>query len=333
MVPPSETGPSAAARADAGANRPLTAEVDRYLAAPMWCVTVVWMVCLAGGLQELRGAPTLPAGTSLYWWGMLLLWSTYLVELVVHLAVGSPNLRYNVLYLLLPPLRLGGRDHATWCSVWLPGALWQRVDRDLVVRVEKALSGPMVGFALLILPLLVIEVGWKELVAQESRLKFALETTSSVIWLSFAMELTVMVSIVRRKMQYLAQHWIDLAIVLLPMVQVLPALRLATLARLGRLGRLSQVYRTRGIATRAFRALLLLDSVQRLLHLNPEKRLAALRDKLEDQYYAIERIQAEMRELEARIAAGKRADALVDAAAVAECELVSGEQAGLQIEN
>lgn len=317
-------------RAKAG-DRPLAAAADDWLAAPMWYLTVVWMICLAGGLQDLRGAatgfPLSAAGTELFWWGLLLLWPIYVVELAVHILLGGRNLRFNLLYVILPPLRLGGRDHATWSRVWLPGALWQRVDRDLIDRVEKATSGPMVGFALLVLPLLSIEFGWAHLVEQHVWLKFALESTSSVIWLAFAMELIVMASIARRKTRYLTKHWIDLAIVLLPMVQAMPALRLARLVRLGKvaklnyLAKLSKVYRTRGMATRAFRAMLLLDSVQRLLRLNPEMRLAALEEELEDHFYEIEQIRKEMRELEARIAAERDADALADTA-------VAGEVAG-----
>lgn len=309
------------------AGRAWTAELDAWLAAPMWGISVVWLTCLAGGLQDLRGAPTLPSGTNLYWWGMLLLWPAYPLELIAHKLAGSPNLRFNLVYLLIPPLRLGSRDHATWTRIWLPGAGWRPVGRKLLAAVEKALSGPMVGFALLVLPLLTIEIAWADSVAKYQGLRLALETASSVIWLAFALELIVMVSIARRKVRYLTQHWIELLIVLLPMVQVMPALRLATLGRLhyvGRVGRvgkltylinLSRVYRTRGLAMRAFRALLLLDSVQRLLQINPHKRLASLRERLEDHYHEIEQIRCEMRELEARIAAEELEDAQAEASA------------------
>jgi hypothetical protein len=293
----------------------------------MWGLTIVWMLCLAGGLQDLRGAPTVPIGTDLFWWGILLLWPLYVLELTAHTLLRSPNYRFNVLYAIAPPLRLGGRDHRTWTRVWLPWAGWRHVDRKLVAQVERALNPAMVGFALLVLPLLVVELWWKETIGERTALHFAVETASSVIWLAFAMELVVMVSIARRKTRYLAEHWIDLLIVLLPMVQVLPALRLAAVGRLasfGRIKHLSALYRTRGLAMRAFRGFLVLDSVQRLLQLNPEKRLAALREKLEDYQHEIEQIRSEMRELEARIAAEERADAAADAAGV-ECEVAAGE--------
>lgn len=321
---------SGAGRASPRTARAWTEELDAWLAAPMWGVTIVWMVCLAGGLQDLRGAATLPVGTGLYWWGIMLLWPIYLLELIAHTLLGSPHFHFNVLYVLVPPLRLGGRDHRAWCRIWLPGAGWQTVNRKLVAQVEKALSGPMVGFALLVLPLLTIEIGWAGYVDTHPTLHFALQTASSVIWLAFTIELVVMVSIARRKARYLARHWIDLLIVLLPMVEVMPALRLAAVGRLSYVGRikylskLSRVYRTRGLAMRAFRGLLLLDSVQRLLHLNPEKRLAALRDKLEDHYHEIEQIRCEMRELEARIAAEELSDAAEEAQGI-ECEAVAGE--------
>lgn len=298
-----------------------TDELDAWLAGPMWGLTVVWMVCLAGGLQDLRGAPTLPTGTALYWWGILALWPAYLLELLAHVLLGSPNYRFNIVYALLPPLRLGGRDHRTWSRIWLPGAGWRHVDRKLVGQVERALNPVMIGFALLVLPVLIIDIRWKDTVGEGTALHFAVETASSVIWLAFAMELVVMVSIARWKTRYLTRHWIDLLIVLLPMVQVLPALRLAAVARLGRLSKLkylislSRIYQSRGLAMRAFRGFLLLDSVQRLLQINPEKRLAALRERLEDHYHEIEQIRCEMRELEQRIAAEEAVCTPAEAAA------------------
>jgi hypothetical protein len=263
----------------------------------------------------------MPWDTRVFWWGLLLLWPLYLLELAAHAVAGSQNLRFNLLYLFVPPLRLGGRDHSSWRCIWLPRAGWRHVDRSLFAHVEKALSGPMVGFALLVLPVLAIEFGLPDLDERRPRLKLAVETASSVIWLAFALELIVMASIARRKARFLTKHWIDLLIVLLPMAQALPALRLTRLSRLKYLGKLTRVYRTRGITSRTLRALLLLDFVQRLLHLSAERQLEGLREKMQDHYHEIEQIRGQIRELEARLAAEQRSEAQAETIA-AECRPV-----------
>ena len=287
-------------------------ELDRLLAGPMWVVTIAWSAFLAVAIQDFRSDYDLSQGTEWYGWGLAITWGLITLEWLVHFLAGHVFLGYNSLFVLLPPLRLGGRDHATWSHVWLPYAGWRHVDRHLVKRVDKALSGPMIGFALLVLPVLLYESLWRDTAPRHPAIAYASDTASSVIWLAFLVELVVMVSIARGKLRYLAEHWIDLLIVLLPMVQAMPMLRLAYLGRLTSLSRLTRVYRTRGVAMRAFRAFLLLDSVQRLLHLNPAKRLEALEEKLQDHYHEIDLIREEMRELEERIQASERSSMQVE---------------------
>ncbi len=275
----------------------------------MWWLSVVFLALLAGEIQMMRmvaeqaeqATPDELVLPSMHVYGlaMLALWPAFWLELLARILAGSQYWRYGVLYCLMPPLRLGGRDHATWTKVWLPKLAWQPVNRKLVREIEKAFSGPMVLIALAILPVLGVEWFYQEAVHQSAALHRTLETGKSIIWFAFAFELFVMVSLVRKKVRYCVEHWIDLLVVALPMFAFL---RLLWLVQMGNVSRLLRVYRLRGIAIRGYRAILMLDVVRRLLHINPERRLRALRERIEEYHHLIEETRAEMRELEARIA-------------------------------
>jgi hypothetical protein len=161
--------------------------------------------------------------------------------------------------------------------------------------LERFFSIPMIGFALMVLPLLAVEYYWAEQIREEPLLRLWFDIGTSVVWLAFSVELIVMVSVSDRPWRYCLFHWIDVAIVLLPLVEMLPLFRLLRLGRLLRLDQLlrwGRLHRLQALATRGWRALLLLRIVQRLTARSPEHRLEQLRDLLR----AKEEEAAELRE-------------------------------------
>jgi DNA-binding transcriptional MerR regulator len=82
---------------------------------------------------------------------------------------------------------------------------------------------------------------------------------------------------------------------------------LARLVRLGRalspeqIARLQQLYRLRGLATKAFHALLLVEGVARLLGQTPQKRLARIQQRIEELQEEIAELQKEAAEWQALI--------------------------------
>jgi voltage-gated potassium channel len=112
-----------------------------------------------------------------------------------------------------------------------------------------------------------------------------------------------MCSISRNWLTYCKSHWVDLVIILLPLIEYLRILRMSRLARLQRLAKTTgQAYRLRSVAMKAWRALLLLEALQRLTAGTPEKRLAKLRRELDDCHALAARLEVEIRETEAKIA-------------------------------
>jgi len=288
-------------------------KLDRHLAWPMFLVTMTFLLCLGGTIQAVRAQidviePHEPwqMGVTVVAWGLVILYPVYLVELVLFFVLGSPTWKQHLAFALVPPLRLGVRDHVTGERVWLPGLGWQRVNHALRRRVGKTFSMPMIVIALLVLPLLAIEFGWQQLVADSWLVAFGLRTGTTIIWLAFTIEFIVMVSIARKKIQYCTKHWLDLVIICLPLVSFLRALRLGQLMRLQYVARATRVYRLRGLSQKAFRAVLLWDVINRFLYRDPVKRRMRLLEKLEEKELELELLRAELHKLDLLIAEAKR---------------------------
>jgi len=282
--------------------RTWTHRLDRCLALPMFLVAMLSLVIIAGCLQTVRSPVTSIELLPYYLLAFASLYPPIWLEVLAHLVAGSRLRAGHGLACLLPPVRLATRDHSTGRTLWLPKLGWKRAGRDLQRRLEKITSRPMILFALAILPVLGVEFLYQNPLTRTPLVTLFLEVSTSLIWLAFATELIVMLSVVDKKFRYCREHWIDVVIVLLPLFAFLRLLRLARLLRLLRVTRLLRVYRLRGITSRALRAMLLLDAVQRLLWRNPRRRLRVLRERLEELELTAAEVRRDIRELEARLA-------------------------------
>lgn len=231
--------------------------------------------------------------------GALAIWPLYWVELAVNRRQGLRRLRWDLLYCLIPPLRLAARDPQSKTWLWLPGWGWQVVDTHLEYRLQKKLNAPMILLALSVLPIMLFEQRFSD----HPRLQNLVIGANALIWMLFTAEFILMCSISRNWLTYCKTHWVDLVIILLPLIEYLRILRMSRLARLQRLAKTTgQAYRLRSVAMKAWRALLLLEALQRLIAGTPEKRLAKLRRELDDCHALAARLEVEIRETEARIA-------------------------------
>ncbi|MCA8999518.1 MAG: hypothetical protein KDA80_21160 [Planctomycetaceae bacterium] len=267
---------------------------DRRLAVPMFALTTVYLALL-GAMVHLAMEETdryNPIAEQCGWI-LVILWPAYWLEFLFHKITGGKDDRLHLLTCLIPPLRLVTRDHVVHKNVWLPFLGWRRADDDLAEDVEYRLGYPMIVVALLILPLLGIQQFKKELIATNQQFGFWVQIAEVSIWQAFAMEFLVMLSLVSKKVNFLRTHWMDAVIVLLPLIAFLRVARIGRVFRLHQLGKLTKtarMFRFKGLAMRAWRAVLVLEIVDRLLHRDPEKRLRLLEEELLIK-------QAEVREL------------------------------------
>jgi voltage-gated potassium channel len=237
----------------------------------------------------------------------------YWIEWFAHRRRGGHSSRRDWQAALFPPLRIGARDHISGRTLWLPGTGWVRATDNLEAQLERRLGVPMILVALLVLPVIAVEFIWAERIALEGRLALATQLAGAAIWLAFAVEFLVQVSVVRDRWTYVRRHWLDLAIICLPLLAFLRVLRIGRLLRLQQLARVSQTaraFRMRGLALRVWRALLVLEAVERWMHRDKVKSLARLRAKLAAAEEEVERLRGDIARLEA-----PRADCADDVAA------------------
>ncbi|KAA3620702.1 MAG: hypothetical protein DWQ08_15100 [Proteobacteria bacterium] len=225
---------------------------------------------------------------------MLLLWMPFLVEslagFVLHPGLGG-NARRFFLLVALPPFRLGYSTFFESGTVWLPGLGWRRKGRALFEELDRRATIPMLIIALMILPLLGVEFLLKDKVAELPWLSVSLDVCAAFIWFAFAFEFIVMVSVAEDKIAYCKKNWLNLLIILLPLIAFLRGLQVVRAFRVARAGKLLRVYRMRSLLLRIYQALVAISAIERLIYRNPEKHL----EKLEKAHKEKERELAELR--------------------------------------
>lgn len=226
--------------------------------------------------------------------------------------------RFAWVFCLFPPLRVCRRDRDEVDRIWFPAWGWHSVDYHLRKRLEHAFSIPMVCVALLILPVLALQFWYTQTVAERPWLRFALHFSTGLIWFCFAIEFIVMISVAPSKSKYCKKHWLDLLIIVLPLVsfmrslQLFRATKLLKASKLQQVTRLVRVYRLRGLTMRGFRAILLLGLFNRVVPTSNEKRLARLRAELAEKEYEIEDLRRQIVLLESQTAQARLAGECTD---------------------
>ncbi len=282
--------------------------------SPQWSATLfylalTWLLAVGGALHIIeKNSGIFDSHADLVFFRgctitAAVLWIVFLVDVGQRFASGVKNRLATALCVVLPALRLGLRDSQTATHVWLPQLGWQPVDQSLYERVEKGLRGPMLVVSLAVLPLLTVEYLAADYLKTQPAMQQAAVVATAIIWWAFTIEFILMISITDKKLKYVKEHWLDLVIILLPLVAFLRALRLSRLARLQQLTKTSRVFRFRGVAMKTYRALLLIEAVSRLLQGSPEKRLIKLRQRLADQEAELVAIRREIETLEGQLAA------------------------------
>jgi voltage-gated potassium channel len=173
-------------------------------------------------------------------------------------------------------------------AIWFPILAWQEVTDAFREKIQKSFSAPMLVMALLVLPLFAVEHYWQKQIEANPTLADLTALATGLIWFAFTLEFMVMISIEEKRLEYCRKHWIDLAVICLPMIAFMRALRLAQLSKTAR------VFRLKSLVMKLYRALLVLEVINRILQRNPEKRIARLEIVLAEKESEIEGIKAEI---------------------------------------
>lgn len=142
-----------------------------------------------------------------------------------HVAVGTD----------LPPPPPGTRH------VRAPGLGVIIADDDVRERVERTFHWPMILLAIAVLPLLALEVQGE----LPKHLALWVDVGFGVIWVAFLVEFVVKIAVAESRLEYVKRNWLDLVVILLPVLRVL---------RISALGRSVRLLRLRGVAFKAARS-------------------------------------------------------------------------------
>lgn len=217
---------------------------------------------------------------------LLAIWPFFIAESIYRLLKAkSVNSSRKQMWLhvgsaVAPPIWLGIPSIAWQGRIWLPVLHWIHPGKQTSQTLTRLFGMPMVAIALLILPILLLEFGFNSLVAEHFWLQMLIHIATGFIWFAFTVEFILMLGVTDKKLQYIKKNWIDLAIILLPLISFLRGirvLRLAKLTKIQKLVKMGRVYRMRGLGMKLFRSLVLFQVVNRVLRITPEKKLAKLK--------------------------------------------------------
>lgn len=203
----------------------------------------------------------------------------------------------------LPMFRTGARDHENAEYLWLPLSGWRKVEPELEKYLSVFFRWPMVVIAILVVPIVAVELLAGELLEENVAARRGLEVLTAIIWVAFTLEFILMISVTPKKLKYVLRHWLEVLVIALPVLAFLRTARLGRLARLRDLSRTVRAYRTRGLYARWWRAIIALELLDRVQRLDLDNYLANLQDQFEEKKEELSRIEQKLEQTRKELAA------------------------------
>ena len=228
------------------------------------------LLLIAGVIHRARQGQATYGEVAVMGWGLLALWPIIVAETWIAVLIRDrvvrplrPTVIRAIWITFLPPVRMGMPCPFTG-QQWLPWWGWCERGKGLEDRLDRVFHKPMLIFAILILPILALEFARADDVRSSPSLGLAVHLGVAIIWVAFATEFVIKVSAARRPFVYAKTRWVDLAIIILPLLEfaltsLAEAAPLARLLRLTRaaapeqIARMGQVYRLRGVLVKGWR--------------------------------------------------------------------------------
>ena len=127
-------------------------------------------------------------------------------------------------------------------------------------------------------------------------LEWTVYFVTALIWWSFALEFILMISLAPKKLAFCKKHWINIVIILLPLLAFLRSLQLFRFLRMAKAGKLMRAYRLKGLGTRVAKLAVVFNLVDRMLSRNPEKYCAHLEEKIAEREDDLTALRARLEE-------------------------------------
>ena len=279
---------------------------------PALMFLVATTLLLLFGLVLPHGGPT--AEISLLFWtdpwvrlGLMAFWLLIVLESLPALLfswrrpdAGSARLR-ALLVILIPVLRLAISPHAPQGWIWLPRSGWHKNNPDFYKTMEIRFAIPMLSVAFLIIPVIVVELLLLEELTGINPQSLGLHVLTTFIWAAFCFEFMIMISLADNRWQYTKDHWLNVLIIILPLIAFLRTLLLAKAFQIAKFGKVFQTVRLRAVLTRTHRIMMLLNLLERVLRHFPGFYLRLLRGRESRQLQDLQDTRVHIREMEIKL--------------------------------
>lgn len=235
--------------------------------------------------------------------GLFLSWLVIAFESLLSIARihDSPRavLRRFLWICAIPPLRLGFATGHSNELVWLPWKGWVKRGDDSYEDLQRKIAWPMVLVTLAVIPVLLGE-WWCGKHEDQAWAQFLVHSAMALIWTAFMLEFVLSFAVSERKLEYCKFHWINLVIIVIPLVSFLRAVSLMRFLGLSRVPQLLRAFRFRSLYARGIQVALVFDLVDRFLQRDPEKYVVALERRIRDKERELEELQGQLAEFRAK---------------------------------
>ena len=287
--------------------------IESVSAAIMFWVTIVFLTTMAiiiqyvqidSGLERLLYAQQLVTL-------LLICWPIFVIEKIISLIFCQQTWKSYfglVFVMLLPPIRLATRrcNHSDF--IWL--FRWRLINSSLYTALEKRFLLPILLLSLFMIPFWITELFSPDKLNNHRLLYHSINLGNALIWELFVIEFIIMFSIAEKKLYYLKKHWLELFIIILPMlalasilisryalIRQVKLIKPAKLLKIERIRRILNIYRARSVVNRILRILIVIDIFKQFYQRrNPQKYLALLHEKLAQQEQEIVEIKQQIQE-------------------------------------
>jgi hypothetical protein len=296
--------------------------IETFIAATMFLLAILFLAIAAILVQYLQtdfSIAVLPYFDEMFHF-LFGLWLLFIVERVLYLIFCSHNrlqaLYFSLLIMLFPPLRLATHRCQSVSEIWIYPR-WHPVNPILFEELETWFLYVTLSVSLLMLPFWLLEIFQADALYENLLLHHFVNLGNAFIWGTFVAEFIIELSITSKRGEYLLKHWLELFIIILPMMMLTRFVRLGYMAnmlglesvaelqffKLAKLRQMLSLYRARVVFNRVLRMLVLIDLFrlwQQRRH--PQQYLRYLQEKLAYHQEQIVEIQHKIEETQQLIA-------------------------------
>jgi len=226
---------------------------------------------------------------------LLILWPTFFIEQIVSWGFCHKTWKSCLALTLFPPLRLAMRRCHQETQIWW-NFRWQLVDPALYYRLERRFMFPLLILSLIMIPFWIIEIFFPRKMLVYPLLYHFIHLGNALIWGLFVTEFIIIFSIAPKRLEYLKLHWLEIFIIILPMLALariliirtpvwnsLPFFESIKFIKLTELQRTLNIYRSRVLLNRIIKIFIMIDIVEYFyLRRNPQKYRQILQNKLQE---------------------------------------------------